>query len=98
MNASPEDTGSVNPTRRYRQQMAVSLLISCGISLAFAALWQLQGWPFPFGALLTFFLFVSGVLQPTHPAARRQSWRARILLSLILAIVCGGAFTLIMRS
>jgi hypothetical protein len=98
MIVSSEETRSSNPSRRFWLATAASLLIAVALSLVVSVLWQIQGWPFPYGVSVTFFLFASGILQPTQPAARRQSWRSRILLSLVLAIIIGGAYTLIVRS
>ena len=98
MIGSPDETRSSNPSRRFWLATARSLLIAVALSLVVSLLWQMQGWPFPYGISVTFFLFAAGILQPTPSTARRQSWGSRILLSLFLAIIIGGAYTLIVRS
>jgi hypothetical protein len=91
-------TRSLSPSRTFWLATAGSISIAVAISLAVSFLWRLQGWRLPYSVAVTSFLFVSGMLRPTRPDGRRQSWRSRVLLSLALAIVIGGAYTLVFRA
>ena len=95
---SPPPARPSNSSRKLWAPLLVSLSYAFVITGVISIVWQMERLPFPIGVSVTLFLFIAGLLQPQPAEARKQSTMERVLVSLVLATVLGGAFILIFRA